>query len=144
MSESAFVVFNNSDSSIVAYYRFGYEQPIDRVAPDPQAQTALAIDTNHPAFSNQAQWKIQDGQLIRKNIVTLSASSPTFPADGTSSVDLTFTGLTASGSVEVGGNAVTVSPSDNVITLTCDAPRAFDVQLVDSEQWSNNVHVEAT
>ena len=49
----AFVVYKNSDSSIVAYYRYTYEQTADSVAPDPGTQPVLEIPLDHPALSNK-------------------------------------------------------------------------------------------
>lgn len=137
------VIYNNSDNSICGYARVAQDQDAKLYPPDPQNQTVIEIPMDHPAFWNQPQYKIASGQLVQKNVVQLAASAPSFPADGTSTVDLTFTGLNAAATVQVGGQAVTVSPTDNVITLSADAPQTFNVQLVDEDQWSNAVTVEA-
>lgn len=137
------VIVNNSDQTIAGIARFTSDSSAASQPFDASKQIVLEVAYDHPVFEDLAQWKVSNGELAQKNIVTLTASAPTFPADGTSTVSLTFTGLNASATVQVAGQSVTVSPSDNVLSLTSDAPRLFEIQLIDNEQWSNPVTVEA-
>ena len=139
----AFVVYNNLDNSIVGFYRYGYAQDVGQVCPKPDKQTALEIPPNHPVFEHQDQYKIQDGQLVQKNIVRLTANSPTFPADGSTPVQITFENLSGPTSIEIGGHQITLTPDDNVLTLTADAPQTFTLQVNDADQWSESLNVEA-
>lgn len=117
--------------------------PANVAANTSPGMSALATSSMAPAWSHPNRFKVISGQVTEKNIVTLTASATTFAADGTTSVSLTFSNLNASASVQVGGQAVTVSPTDNVITLTADAPKQFTIQLIDANQWSNALTVEA-
>lgn len=136
------ILYRKSDSQIIGHVSLSQDSDT-QFYPSDDTQVALEIPLNHPALDNQPQWKIVNGALAQKNIVMLTASAPTFPADGTSTVSLTFAGLSGSAVVTVAGQQVTVSPADNVIKLTSDMPRTFSVQLVDTDQWSNPVNVEA-
>lgn len=139
----ALVIYDTATSSIKGVNWVSQDKDADHYPLDPSTETALEVPADHPVMQSQQPWKIANGQLVQKNLVTLSASAATFPADGTSTVDLTFTGLSAAASVQVGNQAVTISPADNVITLSSDTPQSFTVQLVDADQWSNPVTVEA-
>lgn len=138
-----FVIFDTASSQIRGYVQIDNPKDADLYPMNPAIESKLEVPPDLPALTNQGQYKIANGQLVQKNIVTLTASAPTFPADGASTVTLTFAGLNASANVQVAGQSVTVSPSDNVLTLTSDAPRSFFVQLNDADQWSNPVTVEA-
>ena len=137
------VIFDTSSSKIIGYVSVDNPNDVALYPIHPATESKLEISLDHPAPNEQEKWKISGGQLVQKNLVTLTASAPTFPADGTSTVTLTFAGLSAAAVVDVGGQSVTVSPTDATITLTCDVPRSFNVQLVDADQWSNPVTVEA-
>lgn len=131
----AFIAYDPSDSTgtIQAAYECTSDQSEGLKNKPPEGMTLLEVPDGTPAIRQQARYKIANGALVQKNIVPLASSAPTFPADGTSTVDLTFSGLNASAIVQVGGQAVTVSPSDNIITLSSDTPQPFTVQLVDAD-----------
>lgn len=138
-----FVIFNTKSFDIVYFVTVDYPSDADLYPINPDTESKLEIAPDHPAFANQDQYRIINGQLVRKNIVKVTADTRTFPADGTSQVQVTFDGVTGPTLIKVAGQDAIVSPSDDVLILTADAPRSFKVQVNDAEQWSEPLSVEA-
>lgn len=111
---------------------------------DPATEGMIEVPGNHGILSAQLQWRIIDGVLEQKSIVTITASKVAFLANGVDSVALTLIGLVAPAILSLGGGlTVGVSPADANVTITSDLPRLFVAELIDNLHWSALVSVEA-
>lgn len=136
-------ISHDSNGKILAGYFASEDQFNGLLESVSKVTPVLPVADDSPALREQQRYKAANGKVIEKNIVQASADSQTFPADGKTAVSVTFNKLSGPATVNVAGQQVAVSVTDNVLTLSADAPQSFTLQVNDADQWSNPVTVEA-
>jgi hypothetical protein len=102
-------------------------------------------DIDETEFESQPEIykRVSAGVLVSKAAVTISPSKTTINADGVDASVLTFTGLVANASLNIGGTIVVVTTGNPTLTITSDTPWVFNVWLVDALHVSNQVTITA-
>jgi hypothetical protein len=87
---------------------------------------------------------VQDGAMQVKTEVTLSATPPTFLADGVASSSITVTPFVPC-TVRIAGVPYALTAGDQAVILTADLPQVFPVDLAPhATVWAEPTSVEAT
>ena len=89
------------------------------------------------------QYRIHEGLLLTKSVITLTPDVTSFPADGSTVCTITCGGVEATCTCVVNNTAYMLSAIDTEIEITSDVPQIFTVQVRDPYFYSAPVIVQA-
>lgn len=92
----------------------------------------LFLDPNHPVMRDTTAWRVVNGEIVEKPLITLTAKPPTFAGDGLAECVISHDNAYPLTVTVDPGETITLAVGE-ALTLTSDVPQRFRIQAEDPE-----------